>query len=140
MVALMPQGTIPRGRAFFDPRFYGRPGAARLAAATGAPVVPLGLWGTELVWPRSARFPSVWNVANPPVVRVRVGTAVAGLGRGEEADTAMIVQAISALLPEDAHGPDEPTEEELRRTFPPGWVGGDREGPHAAGAAAPPLE
>ena len=31
MVALMPQGTIPRGQAFFDPVLKGRWGAARLA-------------------------------------------------------------------------------------------------------------
>ncbi len=31
-VALMPQGTIPRGRAFFEPELKGRWGAAKLAA------------------------------------------------------------------------------------------------------------
>ena len=55
MVALMPQGTIPRGPSFFDPELKGRWGAARLAAMTKAPVVPVGLWGTEKVWPRSSR-------------------------------------------------------------------------------------
>ena len=58
MVALMPQGTIPRGPAFFDPELKGRWGAARLAAMTGAPVIPVGLWGTEKVWPRNARLPA----------------------------------------------------------------------------------
>jgi len=56
VVTLMPQGTIPRGRAFFDPVLKGRWGAARLAALTGAPVIPVGLWGTERVWPRSSRL------------------------------------------------------------------------------------
>src|SRR5207244_8627099 len=59
LVALMPQGTIPRGRDFFDPELKGKWGAARLAAMTRAPVVPIGLWGTEKVWPRSARVPNV---------------------------------------------------------------------------------
>src|SRR4051812_7446408 len=45
VVALMPQGTIPRGEAFFDPVLNGKTGAARLAAATGAPVLPMGGWG-----------------------------------------------------------------------------------------------
>ncbi len=120
MVALMPQGTIPRGRAFFDPALRGRPGAARLAAATGAPVVPLGLWGTELVWPRNSRLPLVWNVAKPPLVTVRVGHAVEGLGQDEDADTAQIMRAISDLLPAGARRRRRPTEEELRRTFPAG--------------------
>ena len=52
MVALMPQGTIPRGAAFYDPMLKGRWGAARLAAMSRAPVIPVGLWGTEKVWPR----------------------------------------------------------------------------------------
>ena len=51
VVAIMPQGTIPRGPAFFDPELKGRWGAARLAALTKAPVIPIGLWGTEKVWP-----------------------------------------------------------------------------------------
>ena len=57
LVAIMPQGTIPRGRAFFEPELKGRWGAARLAAMTKAPVIPIGLWGTEKVWPRSERMP-----------------------------------------------------------------------------------
>ena len=36
LVALMPQGTIPRGPAFFDPVLKGRWGAARLAAHVAA--------------------------------------------------------------------------------------------------------
>ncbi len=55
MVAIMPEGTIPRGPAFFEPELKGRWGAARLAQMTGATVIPIGLWGTEKVWPRSAR-------------------------------------------------------------------------------------
>ncbi len=75
LVALMPQGTIPRGRAFFDPELKGRWGAARLAAMSGAPVIPVGIWGTEKVWPRSSRLPDVLNLTNPPDIRVRVGPA-----------------------------------------------------------------
>jgi 1-acyl-sn-glycerol-3-phosphate acyltransferase len=30
----------------------GRTGAARVALATGAPVVPVGIWGTQVRWPR----------------------------------------------------------------------------------------
>ncbi|MGD0882689.1 MAG: HAD-IB family hydrolase, partial [Acidimicrobiales bacterium] len=56
-VIVLPQGTIPRGGAFFDPVLRGKSGAARLAASTGAPVVPIGLWGTERVWARSAKGP-----------------------------------------------------------------------------------
>ena len=59
LLMLAPEGTIPRGPAFFDPELKGRWGAARLAAATHAPVIPVGLWGTEKVWPRSSRTAEV---------------------------------------------------------------------------------
>ena len=73
LVALMPQGTIPRGRAFFEPELKGRWGAAKLARISGAPVIPIGLWGTERVWPRNARTPDVLAIGHPPTVRIRVG-------------------------------------------------------------------
>ena len=87
MVAMMPEGTIPRGPAFFDPVLRGRWGAARLAQMTGAPVIPIGLWGTEQVWPRSKRLPNMLNVTDPPVVRVRVGRPVKLTGKSLDADT-----------------------------------------------------
>jgi len=35
-------------------------GIARLALATGAPVVPIGHWGTQNVLPPKGRFPKLW--------------------------------------------------------------------------------
>lgn len=123
LVALMPQGTIPRGPAFFDPELKGRWGAAKLAAMTKAPVIPVGLWGTEEVWPRSSRLPNVLNVTNPPLVTIRVGEAVDLKHRSPDADTKRIMSAISALLPKEGREPTEPTPEELARTYPPGYKG-----------------
>jgi putative phosphoserine phosphatase/1-acylglycerol-3-phosphate O-acyltransferase len=123
LVAIMPQGTIPRGPAFFDPVLKGRWGAARLAAMTKAPVIPVGLWGTERVWPRSSRLPHVWNVLDPPAVTVRVGAEVPLRHRSPEADTKRLMQAIVDLLPAEARERHEPTAEELARTNPPGYRG-----------------
>jgi putative phosphoserine phosphatase/1-acylglycerol-3-phosphate O-acyltransferase len=124
LVAMMPQGTIPRGPAFFDPELKGRWGAARLAAMTRAPVVPIGIWGTEHVWPRSSRLPNVLNVTNPPLVTVRVGPPVAALKyRSADADTKKIMAAITAQLPPEAHYDRKPTDEEVARTYPPGYKG-----------------
>ena len=120
MVALLPQGTIPRGKAFYDPVLKGRTGAARLAAASRAPVVPVGLWGTEKVWPRSSAMPHLLSLANPPTVRVRVGEPVELNYRSPAADTKRIMEAISELLPPEAQQPHEPTEDELRSTYPGG--------------------
>jgi putative phosphoserine phosphatase/1-acylglycerol-3-phosphate O-acyltransferase len=98
-VVIMPQGTIPRGEAFFDPVLKGKTGAARLAAMTGAPVVPIGVWGTEQVWPRAARVPNVFNLTSPPTVRVRVGPQIALGHEDPAADTERIMSAIVDLLP-----------------------------------------
>jgi putative phosphoserine phosphatase/1-acylglycerol-3-phosphate O-acyltransferase len=120
LVAILPQGTIPRGRAFFDPELKGRWGAARLASLSRVPVVPIGLWGTERVWPRSERAPRIWNVAHPPTVRVRIGEPVELKYRSADADTRRIMRAITDLLPERARRPYDPTDEELALTLPPG--------------------
>ena len=122
MVAMMPQGTIPRGQAFFDPVLKGRWGAARLAAMTGAPVIPVGLWGTEQVWPRSERLPNVLALRNPPTVTIRIGSPVDGLTGDPDADTEKIMKAITALLPPEARKKRTPTEDELRRTYPGGKI------------------
>jgi len=124
IVALMPQGTIPRGPAFFDPVLKGRWGAARLAALSGAPVIPVGLWGTEKVWPRSERLPNLLALRHPPLVTVTVGPPVAGLaGRSPDADTTKIMRAIAKLLPPEARKRRTPSAEELARTYPPGYHG-----------------
>jgi putative phosphoserine phosphatase/1-acylglycerol-3-phosphate O-acyltransferase len=120
LVAIQPQGTIPRGRAFFDPVLRGRTGAARLAAMSGAPVIPIGLWGTEAVWPRSSRIPKVTNVLHPPSVRTRVGRPVRLDLVDPEADTERIMAAIADLLPPEARVPREPTSEEIARAMPAG--------------------
>jgi putative phosphoserine phosphatase/1-acylglycerol-3-phosphate O-acyltransferase len=120
IVALMPQGTIPRGRAFFDPVLVGKTGAARLAAMTRAPVIPVGIWGTEQVWPRRERVPRVWNLLDPPLVTARVGRPVALDYQDAKADTEAIMQALVDLLPPEARERREPTVEEIELATPAG--------------------
>lgn len=122
MVALMPQGTIPRGPSFFDPELKGRWGAVRLAEATGAPIIPIGLWGTEAVWPRSAKMPDVANVLDPPRVQVRVGEPVDLAHDDIDADTRRMMSAISALLPEESRSARQPSYDDLASTYPGGII------------------
>ena len=122
LVMMAPEGTIPRGPAFFDPVLKGRWGAAKLAAQTRVPVIPVGLWGTELVWPRSARLPA-FDLQHRPVVTATVGDPVELEYNDPDADTERIMQALVDLLPPEAREPYEPTDEELMRTFPPGYKG-----------------
>ncbi len=71
LVAVFPEGTLTRDPDMWPMR--GKTGAARIALATGAPVVPIGQWGAHELLPRyTARlrpFPRktvhVW--AGPPV-------------------------------------------------------------------------
>ncbi len=127
MVAIAPQGTIPRGHAFFDPLLKGRKGVARLAKWAGnAPVYPVGLWGTEKVWPRSSKVPSI-KVLGRPTVSVSVGEPVDLKYRSAKADTIRIMDAISAELPDEASKPHSPSLSELKKTFPPGYTMTDQD-------------
>ena len=88
---------------------------------TKAPVILIGLWGTEKVWPRSSRLPNVLNVSNPPEVRIRRRPS----GRAQvpllDADTKRIMKALAKLLPAEARKQVKPTAEQLAATYPPGY-------------------
>ena len=70
-VVIYPEGTITREPDLWPMR--GKTGVARLALATGAPVVPLAMWGPERMFdPRTSRLNPrpripVTVVAGPPV-------------------------------------------------------------------------
>jgi 1-acyl-sn-glycerol-3-phosphate acyltransferase len=69
LVAIAPEGTVGDGGALQR----GHTGAARIALRSGAPVIPVGLWGTQRRWPKEGfRFgpplrPSVAVVFGSPV-------------------------------------------------------------------------
>ena len=86
-------------------------------------MIPVGLWGTEKVWPRSARVPNVLNVVDPPTVSASVGGPVELPHKSLASDTKRIMRAIVELLPPDAHVRHVPTPEELAATYPPGYKG-----------------
>lgn len=125
LVALMPQGTIPRGPAFFDPVLKGRWGAARLAEMSGAPIIPVGLWGTEAVWPRSSTLPNVTSILSPPKVIVRAGKPIRPSDGDLDERTAQIMAAIADLLPPEAHESWTPSYDDLKLTYPHGVVPDD---------------
>lgn len=71
LIVVYPEGTITRDPDLWPMR--GKSGAARIALATGAPVVPIGHWGEqELLAPYSAR-PDVFP---RKLVRAKVGDPV----------------------------------------------------------------
>lgn len=64
-LVLYPEGSRSRTGEVHKPRS----GVARLAAATGAPVVPVGIDGTDRAWPVGERP----RLRAPSTVRLRVG-------------------------------------------------------------------
>lgn len=122
LVAMMPEGTIPRGIEFFEPGMTGFPGAARIAHLTKVPVIPFALTGTEKVWPRSSKIPKVTTLLARPEVTVTFGEPVDLKYRSVPRDMERIFDAILSLLPDDVREPERPTLAELARTYPDGTV------------------
>ncbi|MFG6403409.1 MULTISPECIES: lysophospholipid acyltransferase family protein [unclassified Microbacterium] len=120
-VALYPEGTRS-----LDGRLYkGRTGVAFLALQTGAPVVPVGLVGTDVVMPVGARFPSMSER-----VTVRFGAPLdlsrhghADSGRARRAATDEIMAAIHGLSGQELAGvynevPAQNPLERIKRALP----------------------
>ncbi len=120
LVAVFPQGTIPRGEAFFSPTLSGRFGAVRLALDTGSPLLPVGIWGTERAWPRNRKLPYLLNLADPPTVSVVVGEPYHPSSTDLATATTELMERIADLLPPEAREHRVPTADELARTNPPG--------------------
>jgi 1-acyl-sn-glycerol-3-phosphate acyltransferase len=95
-------GTFPEGTRSPTGRLQqGKEGVTLLAIRTGAPVLPVAVWGTERFWPRGSR---VWNVGGR--VHLRVGTpftlqrgTVDGKREDLEAVTTRLMVHIAELLP-----------------------------------------
>lgn len=66
LFGLFPEGKINNEEALLR----GRRGAARIAVGSGAPLIPMGIWGTQVRWPGSGlTFRRPWR----PTVVVVVG-------------------------------------------------------------------
>jgi putative phosphoserine phosphatase / 1-acylglycerol-3-phosphate O-acyltransferase len=74
------------------------------------------------VWPRNRRLPR-FDLAERPVIRVRVGDPVDLKYRSLEADTKRIMAALVDQLPDEARVARTPTPEELAATYPAGYRG-----------------
>lgn len=86
-------GIYPEGTRSPDGRLYrGRTGVARLALTSGAPVVPVGLIGTDEVMPKAAKLP---RLTGRIPVRVRFGKPLDfSRYRGQEADR-MVLRSVT---------------------------------------------
>jgi 1-acyl-sn-glycerol-3-phosphate acyltransferase len=96
LAGIFPEGTVnPEPEAGL---LRGRRGAARIALAADAPVVPVGIWGTQARWPRPGlHLRRPWR----PVVAISYGEPIppkgdAGSAADVQAFTDVIIDAIAA--------------------------------------------
>lgn len=144
-IIIYPEGTLTK-----DPDAWpmlGRSGAVRLALQTGAPLVPVGTWGTRDVLPPKARR---LRLRPRRTVQIRLGAPVdlSDL-RGRETEPAALregtdrlMTAVTALVAElrgqtpparpfDPRGTQVPAPDALDRAPRPGAGPDDAEGPAA---------
>ena len=116
-VVVYPEGTITR-----DPDLWpmvGKSGAARIALATGAPVVPIGQWGAHRLLAPYAKKPDLFP---RKLISMKVGDPIdLSDVEGEQSAaavteaTARIMAAITSLV-EDVRGETAPAERFNPRT------------------------
>jgi len=100
-------GIYPEGTRSRDGRLYrGRTGVAQLALVSGAPIVPVGLIGTEQLQPVGARLPRLAKVTvrfgEPIHVAGRYDGVAPGRARREITDRVM--EAIQRLTGQETAG------------------------------------
>jgi 1-acyl-sn-glycerol-3-phosphate acyltransferase len=96
-------GIFPEGGVNPDPEAgvqRGRRGVARIALATGAPVVPVGMWGTQHRWPKSGlHLHRPWR----PVFAVSYGDPIQPRGDpGSPTDVQLFAEQIMTAISKQA--------------------------------------
>lgn len=93
-VVVYPEGTLTR-----DPQLWpmrGRPGVARIALETGAPVIPVAQWGPQQLLPPYAALP---RLIPRPTIHMLAGPAVdLERFRGRPVEHTMLVEATEAIM------------------------------------------
>ena len=90
LAGIFPEGKVnpaPEG-----PLQRGRTGVARMALATGAPVVPVGIWGTQRRWPRSGIR---WERPFRTTIALEFGAPITGEG---DPDSPQDTQRLTELV------------------------------------------
>jgi 1-acyl-sn-glycerol-3-phosphate acyltransferase len=100
-------GIYPEGTRSRDGRLYrGRTGVAHLALTSGAPVVPVGLTGTEHIQPVGSTLPRLADVTVRFGAPLSFAEAFAGvpLGRARREVTDVVMNAIQQLSGQEFAG------------------------------------
>lgn len=100
-------GIYPEGTRSRDGRLYrGRTGVAHLALTSGAPVVPVGLSGTQKLQPIGSRLPRLVDISVSFGAPITVGDEYDGVprGRARRELTDRIMSSIHALTGQELAG------------------------------------
>jgi 1-acyl-sn-glycerol-3-phosphate acyltransferase len=95
-------GIFPEGTRSPDGRLHrGKTGVARIAVASGVPVIPAGITGTDRAMPRGAKLPrprSVRIAFGPPMSLAAADGPEKGTEKGTEKDAAQASPALTRAL------------------------------------------
>lgn len=93
-VVVYPEGTITRDPGLWP--MVGKSGAARIALETGAPVIPVGQWGAQLVLAPYAKKPDLFP-RKKVVIKVGDPVDLSDL-EGQQADVAAVNEATARIM------------------------------------------
>ena len=79
LAGIFPEGRVNAGTELLP----GKSGVARIALATGAPVIPVGIWGTQDRWPHAGLH---WRRPWRPRLAVTFGEPIEPKGEPDSAD------------------------------------------------------
>jgi len=90
LVGIFPEATISRSMEIKDLKT----GAVRIAAASGAPLVPMVLWGTQRMMTKDRPR----DFSRGTAIAIHVGAPVAATGADPVAETAVLKASLQALV------------------------------------------
>jgi 1-acyl-sn-glycerol-3-phosphate acyltransferase len=135
VVVVYPEGTITRDPGLWP--MVGKSGAARIALATGAPVIPIGQWGAQELLAPYAKKPDLFP---RKMIRMKVGDLVdlSGLDTSAASVTEATDRIMAALtrLVEDVRGETAPAERFNPRTAGVAEFGNPNKGGRRKGKAS----
>jgi 1-acyl-sn-glycerol-3-phosphate acyltransferase len=92
LAGIFPEGMVNAGTDLLP----GKRGVARIALATGAPVIPVGIWGTQDRWPRSGLH---WRRPWRPTLAITFGEPVEPMGDpGSQEDVDRFLERVMARI------------------------------------------
>ena len=117
-------GIFPEGRVAdrgASGRLRGRSGMVRVARATGVPIVPVGIWGTQDRWPRGS-FELSRPLRTPVMVAFGEPIPIDSQGAGDAGETRRTTAKIMSAIEAMSAKARDAQRAERRRLLPPGGL------------------